>query len=844
MVLVPGSKLGRYEIVSAIGAGGMGEVYRARDLQLGRDVAIKVLSTDISLDKERLQRFEQEARITAATNHPNILAIYDIGTHENRPFIVSELLEGQTIGERLITGPFTMRRALEIAMQVADGLAVAHEKGIIHRDLKPDNLFLTKAGHVKILDFGIAKLTKPEAADSQQTTATVAGLVLGTLTYMSPEQVCGATVDHRSDIFSLGSVLYEMLTGAAAFHRPTRTEAVRAILDLDPLDSPQAQKIPPAAQRVLQHCLEKDPAHRFQSARDLAFDLSGVLTEASLTQRIPVHRARRMVSWRTLLEAALLIAAVAAVFFLARHPTMPRPEFHRLTYERGTIAAARFAPDQLSVVYSASWAGSPLQIYSTTSDFPNSRAIGYENSSLLAASRAGDLAILSKGRLSAHLVVLGGTLARAPLAGGAPREVLENVRWADWDPHGELAVVHHQAGRSRLEYPIGKVLYETSGWISHIRFSPQGDRIAFLDHPIWSDDRGSVCVMDLVGNKTILSDGWQAADGLAWSPRGEVWVSAIRRGVSRALYALDSSGQDRLVLAVPGGITLQDIANDGRVMLTFEDERLILRGSDGSEREHDLSWFDWTIARGISSDGKWVLFEEAGEPAGEHYMVGMRKFDNSPPLRLGEGSPGGLSADGKWVVETTPTQLTLLPTGAGQPVAVPVVGLENFGSARIMPDGEHILLNAQEKGRPDRTYLIDLHGGKPRPITPEGMKAFTTSSPDGKLLAAAGQDGLVAIYPLDGSPARSIPGLTAGYISIGWTADSSSIYVSEAAALPSKVYRVEIATGKRHFVRDLMPADPAGVVNISNVVVTPDAKAYAYNHYRVLSTLYVVNNLK
>ncbi|MBZ5510937.1 MAG: protein kinase [Acidobacteriia bacterium] len=846
MPLLPGSKLGRYEIVSAIGAGGMGEVYRARDLELGREVAIKILSERIGLDPDRLRRFQQEARITASTNHPNILAVYDVGTCEGTPFIVSELLEGMTLRDRLRTGPLPTRGAIEIAGQIASGLATAHEKGIIHRDLKPDNVFLTKDGQVKILDFGIAKLSAPDPGGDQPT-LTTAGVIMGTLTYMSPEQVCGAAVDHRSDIFSLGGVLYEMLVGAPPFSSPSRTETVRAILNLDPLEEPAAEKIPAAVRRVLQHCMEKDAANRFQSARDLVFALQGTVGETSATVRVRVTpQPARRVGRRGVLEIAGALVLLAAAVFAVRRATIVQPQFDRLTYERGTIAAARFAPDEHNIIYSASWSGSPVEVYSTSPEFPSSRPLGLGDATVLGISRTGELALLRHGRLSAHLVVVFGTLARAPMAGGAPRDVAENVRWADWDPHGELAVVRHQggpAGRSRLEYPIGKVLYETPGWISHIRFSPTGDRIAFLDHAIWSDDRGTVCVIDTSGKRTVLSSGWEAADGLAWSPSGEVWVSATRRGFSRSLYAISMSGHEREVLAVPTGMTLQDIASDGRVLLTSEDERSLMQGTDGSGPERDLSWFDWTIARDISPDGKLLLFEEAGAPAGEHYMAGLRKFDASPPLRLGEGSPGGLSRDGKWVVATTPTQVTLLPTGAGQPITVSVTGLENFGSARIFPDGEHLLLNAAEKGHAARAYIIDQHGSQPRAITPEGVPALVVS-PDGRLVAAPDNEHLITVYAVDGSPSRRIPNLPTGFDPIGWSADPGALYVSEPASLPNNVYLVDIATGKRQLVRKMMPNDPAGLVNIGGAVITPDGKAYAYNYYRVLSTLYVVRNLK
>ncbi len=840
MALASGSKLGRYEILSAIGAGGMGEVYRARDVELGRDVAVKILNESLAADSSRLQRFQQEARITASTNHPNIVTVYDVGIIGTMPFIVSELLEGMTLRDRLRGGPLPLRRALHIAIQMANGLAVAHEKGIVHRDLKPENVFLTKEGQVKILDFGIAKLAAPDTPADLKTLTTT-GIVLGTLTYMSPEQVCGEPVDYRSDIFSVGAVLFEMLTGSAPFTRPSRAETARSILNVDPLETVEPGTVPPAVERILHHCLEKIPADRFQSARDLMFALQGALPESSATQRL-IARAAHPVPKRLLLEILLGLLVAAASVIIARRAAPTQPQYIRLTYERGIISAARFAPDQHNIIYSASWAGGPVQLYSTSPEFPSSQPVGY-NAALTNISRSGELALITRGRIADHLVVVDGTLARAPSAGGAPRELQNNVRWADWDTSGQLAVVVQDSSGSRLEYPIGKVLYRTPGWISHIRFSPAGHRIGFFDHPIWSDDRGAVCVLDAAGKKIVLSSGWQSADGLAWSPKNTIWVSASKRGIARALYEISNDGQAREVLTVPTGMTLQDIASDGRVLLTSEDERVLITGTDGSGPARDLSWFDWSVARDISADGKWLLFEESGAPAGVHYMVGMRKFDGSPPLKLGEGSPGGLSRDGKWVVATMPDQIMMLPTGAGQPITVAAPGLSNFGTAHILPDGEHIVVIAQENHRPLRSFLVDLHGGKPRPITPEGISSYVVS-PDGKSLAARDMDHLLSIYSTDGSPPRRIPNSPSGLVPIAWTADGRSLYADDPSSMPLKVYRVDNATGQQQLVKELMPADPSGLVDIFGPLITPDGKAYAYNTYRVLSTLYLVKGLE
>ncbi|MGA7473257.1 MAG: serine/threonine-protein kinase, partial [Candidatus Sulfotelmatobacter sp.] len=291
MNLTSGTKLGPYEIVSLLGAGGMGEVYRARDSRLKRDVAVKVLPQGLSLDADRLRRFEQEALATAALNHPNILAVFDIGTHEGSPYVVSELLEGETLRERLRSGAIAVRKTLDYALQIAHGLAAAHEKGIIHRDLKPENLFLTKDGRVKILDFGLAKLTQTEpgvhSSLPTMTHATEAGLVMGTAGYMSPEQVRGIAVDARSDIFSFGAILYEMISGKRAFHRETAADTMSAILKEDPADLSETNRnVSPALERIVQHCLEKNPEQRFHSASDIAFDLEHLTGVSGTSTRV------------------------------------------------------------------------------------------------------------------------------------------------------------------------------------------------------------------------------------------------------------------------------------------------------------------------------------------------------------------------------------------------------------------------------------------------------------------------------------------------------------------------------------------------------------------------------
>src|SRR5579872_2792076 len=363
MTLVCGTKLGPYEIQSPLGAGGMGEVYRAFDTRLERNVAIKILPEYFAKDNERLERFKRESRATAALNHPNIFAIYDIGDHRGNPYVVCELLEGETLRDRLRTGPLAARKAIHYGQQIARGLAAAHEKGIVHRDLKPENIFLTADGRAKILDFGLAKFTHSESDRSGDAptmqVATEAGTLLGTVGYMAPEQVRGKPADPRSDIFALGAILYEMLSGKRAFHGDSSADTMSAILKEEPPDlSATNRNVSPVLERIVCHCLEKNPAERFQSARDLAFNLEA-LTDVSISSRggikaLQLEEEKKKSRWLIpALAAVLVVASWAGIYIFAHGRAGTNPTFHEITFRNGTIWDARFAPDGQTIVYGA-----------------------------------------------------------------------------------------------------------------------------------------------------------------------------------------------------------------------------------------------------------------------------------------------------------------------------------------------------------------------------------------------------------------------------------------------------------------------------------------------------------
>jgi eukaryotic-like serine/threonine-protein kinase len=495
-------------------AGGMGEVYRAHDPRLARDVALKVLPASFTGDTDRLRRFEQEARAIAALNHPNIVSIYDIGSDNGVHYIVSELLEGQTLRQRITLGSLPSRKAIDLAVQLAGGLAVAHEKGIVHRDLKPENVFLTQSGRLKILDFGLAKLRRPreqvETVDGD-TAHTTAGQVLGTAGYMSPEQVRGEPADHRSDIFSFGSILYEMLTGKRAFKRNTSAETMTAILNEDPpeISTSAMPQIPPALERIVRHCMEKQPSQRFQSAHDIAFDLELLSNASSGTQTVSAHSATgtRRKSWigRAALAGLTFLVGFALAAWLRAPAPVAHPQLHRITFRRGTIWNARFTPDG-SLIYGAAWEGRPVEIFASQSNSAEARSLGMTTTDILAVSPTGELAV-SANRHATEGFESAGMLARSPQGGGAPRDIVEGVEYADWSPDGQnLAVVRRVGGKERLEYPLDHVLYETAAWASHPRISPDGKLVAFIDHPYSRDDLGAVAVVDLTGKERILTE--------------------------------------------------------------------------------------------------------------------------------------------------------------------------------------------------------------------------------------------------------------------------------------------------------------------------------------------------
>jgi eukaryotic-like serine/threonine-protein kinase len=824
MTIPAGSKLGPYEVLSPLGAGGMGEVYRARDSRLAREVAIKVLPASFSNDPDRLRRFEQEAKAAGLLNHPNITAVYDIGTHEGAPYVVQELLEGETLRSMIIGGRLSPRKVLDYSVQIAHGLAEAHEKGIVHRDLKPENIFVTCDGRVKILDFGLAKLTQfgqgNEGSDLSTVTAmTEPGVAVGTPSYMSPEQVRGEGVDHRSDIFSFGTILYEMLSGERPFCGATSVETMNAILKEDPAELVvKAVSASVGLRRIVLHCLEKSPRERFQSARDLAFDLKGL---PGVTSEAPA----------------------AAAEHSAAGPG--RPVYRRVTFRRGTIGRARFSPDAQTIVCSARWEGNPRETYLMRFDSAESRPLGLPGAMLHAISSSGEMAFVLCGQRNPQGLGLRGVLVRMPLAGGSPREILEDVLYADWSPDGkDLAVVRVVGGRDRLDFPIGTALYEPTGWVAFPRVSPRGDLIAFLDYALLGDTAGAVAIVDRKRHVKRLSHVWPDTLGLAWSPDGEeIWFTASDLGAARALRAVTLEGRERRLERVPGGLYLHDISPSGKVLLSHHAKRAgILCRINNEATERELSWLDYSNSPDLSSDGRTLLFGEEGEGGGPLCSVYLRKTDGSPAIRLGEGCPLALSPDGKVALSlpASPGKLLLLPTGAGQVRELPHEGLTHHSHAAWFADGKRILFAANEEGTPPRSYVQDVERAEFRPVTPVGAIAYAVS-PDARYVAA---EEPAMLYPVEGGEPIPIRGALPDDKPIRWHQDGRSLFIRSGFS-PTRVFLVDQETGSRKLFLELMPSDPVGMGSfLGRISITPDGCSYAYAHYGDLSDLYVVEGLK
>jgi eukaryotic-like serine/threonine-protein kinase len=827
----------------------MGEVYRAWDTRLGRTVAVKILRPDKVGSRER---FHREARVISRLSHPHICSLYDVGEQNGTSFLVMEYLEGQTLADRLDDGAISLAQALRYGVEMCDALGEAHRHGVIHRDVKPGNVMLTRDG-VKLLDFGLAKVRQAESDDGDQETLetlhlTQEGGILGTVSYMSPEQLEGRKVDARTDLFAVGAVLYEMVTGRRPFAGDSRASVTAAILTSDPPPMSALQPVtPPTLERVVRRCLAKNPDDRWQTARDLGWELKAIAEQGAHTANVVRERKRRAMLVGALIGAGLVAAVSVAAWILRPGDTSP-PSYQRLTFRRGIISSARFAPDGQTVVFSAAWDARPYELFLARIGSAESRSLGMANGRILSVSSTGEMAVLLGRQFFFEGV---GTLARASLAGGLPREVLEGVTEADWGPDGSLAVVKRRQDRMELEFPVGTKLREARS-IWSIRVAPKGDRVAFFESQGRTvASRGEVVIVDRSGKRIRLANALSGL-GLAWSARGdEVWFSGARFDGPPAIRAVSLSGRERLVERVPAPLRIDDISRDGRVLLM---KGVNLGGITclvpDETRERELGWLENARVEGLSADGKTLIF---GAMEGS-WIAGVftRTTDGSPAVRLGDGHPESLSPDGKWVLTRAPAAETawgrewvLLPTGPGSPRLLPRGTITELVDGAWLPDGKRIVFTAIDGAQAARGYVQDVDTGSMRPITPAGVRMpVRAATPDGKSVLML-LDGKWFLYPIDGGQPRHFSVLGTGDHPRQWSADGRFLYVARGDFVPPvAIERLDVTTGRREPWKTLVPSDPVGIELLDSLVLTPDGRGYCYSYARRQHELYVVEGLK
>ncbi len=863
-MLAADTRLGPYRVVAPLGAGGMGEVYRAQDTRLGRDVAVKILPAARAASPEAHERFAREARTISSLSHPNICVLHDVGTHEGFDYLVMEMIEGETLAERLARGRLKLDEALRIATQMAAGLAAAHHHGIVHRDLKPGNVMLTKAG-VKILDFGVAKLTRDAAtAPAGETDAastltsvpplTTGGEILGTVQYMAPEQLEGKPLDHRADIFAFGAVLYEMLTGQRAFPGRSQASIIAAILEHEPRPLVEAAPgIPPALDRAVRRCLAKDPEQRWQDAFDLGAALADARGDAG-AEPVPDGRAgqrdrRRLFS--ALAATLLVLLALAAGLFVGRRTAAPRlASYHGLSFQSGYVHSARFAPDQQTVVYGGAFEGRPVALFSTRADAYESRALDLPSADVAGISSNGDMAVLlNRHHVGSWLRV--GTLARVALAGGSPRPILEDVYDADISPDGQdFAVVRMEGTLQVLEYPLGHVLARTEGWFSQPRISRDGKRVAYADHPFRGDDLGIITVVDREGHVTRLSRQLNFLQGLCWSPSGdEVWATGGDSSDGTGLWSAAPGRPEREMHRYPGSERLLDAAPNGQLLMAEDDMWIEISGRlAGDSQDRPYSWWSDDSLGGISDDGRLFTGDMGGftGSTGGEYLLYYRRNDGQPPVRLGPGATGGVSPDGRWVVgfslSKDRSHPTLYPTGPGEPRRLDLGRVEVLagGGARatFSNDGRRLAFIGSDDGRTSRTWVLELAGGAPRAVSPAGI-TWAGLSPDGRSVAEVDSAGRVLIQPVDGGEARPVAGALPGEVPLEWDAAGRGLYMWDQT-IPARIWRLDLTTGARALALSPQPVDAAGIL-YGRPVITQDAQHYLVRYRRVRSYLVVVS---
>jgi hypothetical protein len=864
MSLAPGARIGPYEIVAPLGVGGMGEVYRARDPRLDRAVAIKILLSAHGASPTQLERFQREAQSLARISHPHICTLHDVGQHDGVAFLVMELLEGETLADRLERGAIPVDQALVIATQIAEALSALHRKDIVHRDLKPSNVMLTASG-AKLLDFGLAKLRNAEYEDpaglpTKSLSLTDHGSVLGTLPYMAPEQIEGHQVDPRTDIFSFGTVLYEMIAGRRPFAGDTRSSLIAAIVGIEPPSLTSLHPgVPRTLERLIGRCLAKDPELRWQTARDVATELRWIAdTDPETPRAVPSAPARRR---RGLFVGALLVAVAAVAVFVWTRASVAVPppvgKYGRVTFRHGNVSSARFTPDGQSFIYSASWDGQPYEMFLGRPGSPDARNLALETGKILSISHAGDMAVLF-GPQNIVRAFGARTLGRVPMAGGARRDLLEGAMDADWIPGTDTLAVIRDPGAGRpwtVEFPAGHIVHQArAAW--SLRVSPDGSRIAFFEGPgvFTTEPVGSITVVEKSGRTSTLSRNLVGI-GLAWTAAGdEVWFTAGNGEDAPSLQAVTLSGQGRTLHRAPDWLVLHDISSDGRVLLSRNTVRIsIACQRPGEASERDLGWALGATVRGLSSDGQTLIFFEqlGNDLSSTEPVVYRRGIDGSAAVRLGQGLPLALSPDGKWGLTLQKGNLVLLPTGAGSAVTLSKGNLARVDAGGAwLADSKRIVFTGALADGTYRGYIQETPDGAPRAITPDGVAMPVKAAVRNDRFILGRSGARWSLYPVEGGEPQPVPALTAQDIPIQWSGDGRFIYTATAnvggpGRPANDISRVELESGRRTLWKTLGPADPVGVeFGGGSSVITPDGRAYCYTFTRRLGDLFVLDGLK
>ncbi len=843
----------RYHIERELGAGGMATVYLARDLKHDRQVAIKVLKPELAV-AIGAERFLSEIKTTANLQHPHILALHDSGQVNGTVFYVMPYVEGESLRDRLDREKqLPIDDALRIAGEVADALQYAHERGVIHRDIKPENILLQR-GHAVVADFGIA-LAASKTGGSRMTET---GMSLGTPTYMSPEQAMGAReVDARTDIYSLGCVVYEMLMGEPPFVGPTAQSIVAKVITEAPRGlTTQRHTVPPHVDAAVHTSLEKLAADRFPTAGAFAAALrdTSASTRAARQFATGAMSKRSAASMIARWSAASLVAvaALGAVYVWGRQSnagtSMDAVAISQRTFRSQSVFNARYTANGDALVFSGAESGTSLRIYTVGSAYPEPRAISDSGTHLLSVSSKNEMAVLVNATLLHHRVFVG-TLARMPVDGGAPREILAAVREADWSPDGsQLAIVHEVGGKDRLEYPIGTMLYETSGYLSDIRVSPDGQRIAFLEHPEKLDDRGSVAVVDLKRVHTQLTKEYWGVQGLSWTPDGQrIDFGAASIAGFEELHEVSLRGGAHTILPTTGSLTVQDIARDGRRLVTRDDKarHMWLRSAQDTAPTN-VSWMDATVLPVISGDGAMLAFCDVSELAGRSYATMIRRRDAATVVRIGGGCPSDLSTDKKSVLSlmpTNPVQLMLHPTGAGESRRLDHGELESITRAAFVGDGTQIVICGNEPKHAIRCYLRSLADGALRAVTPEGVGSMIIS-PDGAFIVVATADSGYRRYNLSDGASFAVPGVAASEEVLRFSSDGKALWTRRANAIPVRVDRVDLSTGTRVALISPFAARLPGLLMVGSVALADDPRNYAYIETEFMSYVFEIKGLR